>query len=640
MKIALILILTLATVANGQHYTTLKTTGRSAAGAYNEGLKLATTGEYAIAQGYFEMAIKADPQLIDAHLALGEVRSEQGNYTGAGHAYEAAVALSADYSPLVFYKLGQLYWNLQQYDRSVEHLERYLSIGGITQKNKSAASKLLERARFASTAVKNPVPFNPIPLGDAVNSEADEYFPTLTADGETLIFTRNEAAFPGDENFYKTQWKKGIWEKAVPLQGVNTTDNEGAQAISPDGTWLVFTACNRQGDGAQGSCDLYWSQEKNGTWSKPVPFSSTINSPHWDSQPTISADGKSIIFSSRRPSGLGREDLWITRRLPNNKWTSPTNLGHPINTGGMEQTPFLHPDGQTLYFCSDSLPGMGGKDLYVTRLQPDTTWSLPQNLGYPINTPQDEVALSVSLDGKTAFFSSNRPGSRKIDIYSFELPPNARPKPVTYAKVIVREALSGQLLSAQLEFVNLNSGQSLVKVHTRQDGTALACLPSGSRYALQVKKERYLFHSEHFDLSDSSTFFQPFLLTVELSKIPDSTETAGNAPPVVLRNVFFTSGSAHLEPASVTELNSLSSLLQQNRWLKIQLNGHTDDVGSDADNLTLSEARARAVMAYLTAKGIEPQRLRAVGFGETKPLLSNETAGGRAKNRRTEFELW
>ncbi len=627
--------------AQAQTYTTVKTTKEKALNAYNEGKNEAGRSQYAVALGYFERAIKEDKQFIDAHLALADTQLDLGNYTGAKKSFENALALDTLYAPLAFFRLAQTEWELNEFDAAAQHLRNYLNSKSKNIKNKADARRLLASALFASAAVKNPVPFNPQSLGAAINTPDDEYFPTLTADGETLLFTRNESGFMGDENFYRSKKVAGVWQKAEPLEGVNTSDNEGAESISPDGTWLVFTACNRTGDGSQGSCDLYWSQEKANGWTKPAPFSNTINSSAWDSQPSISADGKSIIFSSRRPGGKGKEDLWITRRNPNGKWTKPVNLGMPVNTGGVEQTPFFHPDGQTLYFCSDSLPGMGGQDLYMTRLQPDSSWSTPLNLGYPINTSKDEVAMTVSLDGKTAYFATNRPGSQKIDIYTFELPQYARPKPVTYAKVEVRDWSNDNPLSARLDFIDLKTGLTYVSVSTRKDGTALACLPSGAEYALRVNKDRYFFHSENFNLTDTSSYQKPYLLKVALQPIPDSTATPVKGAPIILRNVFFATGSAELAPASAAELDYVVRMLQQLSWLRIQINGHTDQVGTDAANQTLSEARAKAVYNYLINKGIASERLRYKGFGESKPLSSApDTEEGRSQNRRTEFEVW
>ena len=394
------------------------------------------------------------------------------------------------------------------------------------------------------------------------------------------------------------------------------------------------------GDGSQGSCDLYWSQLKAEGWTQASPFSNVINSANWEAQPTISANGKTIIFSSNRPGGRGKIDLWQTSRQANGKWTKPENLGPLLNTGGEDQTPFLHPDGQTLYFTSDSLPGMGGKDIYFSRRQPDGQWGAPQNLGYPINTKGEDVMLTVSLDGRTAYYATNRPGGQgRLDIYSFELPEYARPRPVTYARAKVVDAVTGYPIVAKVDFIDLKTGQSYVSALTKKDGSTLVCLPAGTDYALNVSKEKYLFYSENFNLVEAATFDQPFSLNIDLQPIgTDSAATGGK--PIVLRNVFFETGSAELMPSSATELDRLATLLTESPTLRIQINGHTDNVGDDRSNLTLSENRARAVLNYLVEKKVPAERLRSKGFGETKPMETNDTPEGRARNRRTEFVVW
>jgi outer membrane protein OmpA-like peptidoglycan-associated protein len=625
-----------------QSYTTVKTTTSGALSAYKEGMhQLRDQGEYAIAQGYFEKALKEDPLFIDARLDLAHTYALQRNYFKAKQYFGEAIAQDSLYEPLVYFEVAKAEWVLDQFAEAVPHLEAFLHSHPKNPKTRSAASHLLANARFAAYAVKNPVAYQPKSVGGGINTAKDEYFPSLTADGETMVFTRNDGE---DENFYRSVLKDSVWQTAEPLDGVNTALNEGAEAISPDGTWLVFTGCNRKGDGSLGSCDLYWSQERSNGWTKPAPFSATINSSEWDSQPSISADGKTMVFSSRRPGGFGKEDLWFTTRQNGGKWTVPKNLGPSINTGGVEQTPFLHPDGQTLYFCSDSLPGMGGYDLFCVRKTPDGSWGTPQNLGYPINTKQDEVALTVSLDGKTAYFATNMKAGGKrgnLDIYSFELPEAVRPQPVTYVKVHVRDAVSGNNLSAKLEMTDLKTGQSYVTVNTRKDGTALACLPAGKDYAMNAVKDGYFFHSENFNLVDSATFTHPFLLEVALQQIPDSLSfVAGNkeaGKAIALRNVFFETGSAELIPKSTAELDRLVEMLKQAGYLRIQINGHTDNVGNKSSNQTLSEARAKSVVDYLVAHGIAADRLRAKGYGETQPVETNNTVEGRARNRRTEF---
>lgn len=635
----LFFILFAATLA-AQNYHTAATAPEKALRAYHEGRAHAGKGEAGIALGYYEKAVRLDSLFIDARLALANNYIDLRDFFRAETAFEDAIALDSLYAPGAYWLLSQVEWQLDKYAEAAGHADTYLRRGPKNDKLRREAEHLRASARLAAEAVKRPVPFNPQNLGPGVNTELNEYFPSVTADGAYLIFTRDDAGeFFGDENFYRSAWKDSAWQPAEPLTGVNTNLNEGAQAISPDGTWLVFTACNRDEVFPRGSCDLYWSQEKKDGWTKPAPFSKAINSADWDSQPTISADGKTIIFSSRRPGGRGQEDLWFTSRQANGSWSKPQNLGPNINTGGKEQTPFLHPDGSTLYFSTDSLPGMGGSDLYFSRRQADGAWGPAQNLGYPINTKAHETALTVSLDGRTAYYATNRKGGRGgLDIYSFELPDYARPQAVTYARVRVTDANTGQILAAKVEITDLKDNQPYANAFIRKDGTALVCLPAGREYALNVTHPGYFFHSENFNLVGTATFEKPFQLDVALLPIPTAESAPVPGKAIALRNVFFETGSAALLPASTAELDRLAKLLEENPTLRIQLNGHTDNVGADAANQTLSENRARAVYDYLVGKGIAAERLRYKGFGESKPIETNDTPEGRARNRRTEFE--
>ncbi len=641
MRILLLLLLPFLT--NAQKFHTTETTNDRALSSYREGMREASFGSSstAIAQGFFEKAVKADPLFIEARLALADTHRSSRSFFKAREEFLNAIELDSTYRPMAFLILAEVEWELDMYEDCARHAASYLNSNPINPGKIKSARKWIERAQFAASAVKNPVPFNPVSLGSGINTADMEYFPSLTADGSTMIFTRRVGL---DENFYSSTFKDGIWEKAVPVDGVNTSQNEGAQAISPDGSWLVFTACNREKDGSQGSCDLYWSQLKNGAWTTPTPFSSAINSPDWEAQPTIGADNRTIIFCKANSRDGSRISLWQTSRQQGGKWSKPEKLPEQINVGGRIIAPFLHPDGQTLYFASDSLPGMGASDLFFVRKQPDGSWGAPVNLGYPINTKGSEEMLVVSLDGKQAYFAANRSGGAGgLDIYSFEMPENARPRPVTYARARITDAVTGNPLTAKADFIDLKTGLSFVSSNSKSDGTVLVCLPAGKSYALNVSKDGYLFYSENFDLLESATAAKPFELDIAL--IPFVTDTVTGEvkamkKPIALRNVFFESGSSDLKPESASELDRLAELLDKNPLLKIQINGHTDNVGNDESNMVLSEKRAKAVYDYLVTRQINLQRLRFKGYGETKPIDSNDTPEGRSRNRRTEFEVW
>ncbi|MFN4257148.1 MAG: OmpA family protein [Saprospiraceae bacterium] len=632
-----------------QKFTTTATTSKKARSAYEDGIIYDNRNELEKAAEKFAQAIGHDSVFVEAWLELGLGQAKLRNFAAAETNLETALAIAPDYRPRNWLTLAEIEFQQDKFTEAAEHAERFLRFKFDSPKMRREAARLAENARFAAEAVKNPVPFEPQNVGSGINSAADEYLPSLTADGETMIFTRLDGGY--DENFYASQRDSaGIWQVATPLTDINTSDNEGAEAISADGTWLVFTACNRRGDGSQGSCDLYWSQQKGRGWTPPQPFSATINSRAWDAQPCISADGKTLIFSSERPGGQGGKDLWSATRVAG-KWTAPQNLGAAVNTLGEEQCPFLHPDGQTLYFTSDGLPGMGNNDLYLSRRQPDGAWGKPENLGFPINTKASEGTLTVSLDGRTAYFAANKPGGAgKNDIYSFDLPLAARPQPVTYVRARVRDAATGKPIVAKVEFVDLAApAQPFASANTRSDGSFLVCLPVGKSYALNVSKKDYLFASENFNLTETATAAKPFLLDINLQAIGSQPVVPGEKPagdlpkagkPVVLRNVFFETGSAALRPESTVELSRLAELLTENPALKIQINGHTDGDGDDASNQKLSENRAQAVLEFLARKGVAAERLRARGFGESAPVAPNDTPEGKAQNRRTEFEVW
>jgi len=620
-----------------QHaFNTTKTTPSKALKLFTEAKNAIQLGDVAGAIRKYKKSIELDSSFIDAYIYLGGAHQRAQNWAEAEQALEKALQLSPSYEISVYALLGSVEWEQDKFGEAWQHLHYFLESGEGSDRDRAELKRIYKNAQFAAKAITSPVPFLPQRLGNGINTLADEYFPMLTADGNTMIFTRRDG---DDENFYQSQFQSE-WSIAQPLNGINTSWNEGAQAISPDGSWIVFTACDRKNDGAQGGCDLYWSQLKADGWTKPVPFSSTINSPAWESQPTISADGKTILFSSNRPGSVGGRDLWETNRLPGGKWSTPANLGPQINTPDSEAFPFLHPDGQTLYFSSNGHPGMGGDDLFLSRKQPDGSWGTPINLGYPINTKQNEVNLVTSLDGKTAYYSAPAaPQNPNIDIFQFELPTNLRPKPVTYAKAKVTDATTGQALVAKVEFTNLHTGETYVVANTKKDGTFLVCLPAGQNYALQVTKKGYLFHSEHFELSaNTNNALNPFILTIPLKSLPDS--TLSSTTTVILKNVFFDSGLSLLKPESNTELKTLVTLLNENPTLRLKIIGHTDNVGDPKSNLKLSTDRAVAVKTFLINHGIAEQRLIALGLGATAPIQTNETEEGRAANRRTEIETF
>ena len=628
-------------------YTTLKTADKRALKNYDRALTMIELGYMEQAFQLMARAVETDSFFVDAYFQMAAIRHDQGMLAESEQLFEQALAIAPTYKTTPWLQLAITEWRQDKFDEAEAHFREYLALDPPNARDVAMAQDYLERCAFSAEAMRNPVPFAPRKLGPEINTERDEYLPSFTADGHTLIFTRVVEGRLINEDFYRSrQGEDGSWEEARPIDRVNTEENEGAQTVSADGRQLIFTACNRAG--GLGRCDLYFTEFKWGAWTDVQNLGPPVNTGAWESQPSLSADGRALYFASDRPGGKGGIDLWVSFRQPDGSWGTPQNLGDSLNTSGDEQGPFIHPDGQTLYFMSDGHPGMGGADIYFSRLREDGAWSAPVNMGYPINSNSDEGLLVVSLDGQTAYFASNRKdldptydGRRpSYDLYAFDLYEAARPAPVTYVKASVRDAETRRPLIAGVEFTDLGTGQTAVSSVTAEDGQFLIVLPQGKNYALNVTKEGYLFFSEHFELKALHSAEEPFLLEIDLQPIPDGALTAEQEVPVVLKNVFFAFGSAELLPESVTELELLRELLEANPDLRIQINGHTDDVGSDADNQLLSEQRAKAVYTYLVEQGIAKDRLRYKGFGESRPVGTNETEAGRQQNRRTEFVVF
>ncbi|HEX7585399.1 MAG TPA: OmpA family protein, partial [Prolixibacteraceae bacterium] len=483
-----------------------------------------------------------------------------------------------------------------------------------------------------------------INLGPNINSEDDEYWPSITVDGKTLIFTRlvgSKAATSqqrslAQEDFYTSQLVNNVWQPCEPLSSINTIYNEGAQTISTDGKLLFFTACTRS-DG-RGSCDIYFSRNKAGKWSVPQNAGEPVNSPAWESQPSISANGETLYFVSNRKGGKGGMDIWKCNLKGFSQWGmpiwgNPVNMGDSINTPGNEMSPFIHSDGKTLYFASDYWPGLGGYDIFYSRQKNDSVWTQPQNIGYPINSYKDEQGLVVDASGKNAYYSSDRPGSKGMDIYSFELYKVARPSPVTYIKGKVVYEDTGAPICAKVELIDLENSKSVIKGESCwEKGEFLMCLPLGKEYAFNISKEGYLFYSDNFQLKEKKDIIDPYILEIKMKKI----KLGGT---VILRNIFFETGKYDLLPESKVELQKLTDFLNLNKTLIIEIEGHTDNVGSEEMNQKLSESRAQEVYTYLVNNGIEEQRMKYSGYGLSRPISSNETDEGRALNRRTEFKI-
>jgi len=587
--------------------------------------------DYDGAIGFLKEAVIVDPSFQMAYLQLADVYKLTRSYELAKASYIKALAIAGTKTDARnYFSLADAELHTGDYSNAGKHFRMFKEqYQGKDQDFVKKADKYILDCDFSVIAVQHPEKYQPANLGKAINTQDREYFPALTADGLSLIFSRT---VDGNEDFYVSKRSDKQWQTAVPLSNkINTPQNEGAQSISPDGMYLFFTGCNRE-DGF-GSCDLYVSHKNGDEWAAPFNLGATVNSPSWDSQPAVSPDGYTLYFVSNRPGGIGGYDLWKTSLNAEGEWSKPVNLGPDINTIYDENTPFVHPDGKTLYFSSNGWPGLGDMDIYYSRAQDNGKWGKPINMGYPINTFNEETGLTVNPEGNLGMFSSVlKDGLGDMDIYSFDMPAAAKPSPITYVKGVVRDKDTRNFLEARVQVVNVKTKETRFNDYTSPaNGEFLAVMPLGGIYAFNAMADGYLFYSDNFEPSGAEKG-KPYVLEIYLEKL----KPGGN---VILKNIFFDTNKFELLPSSLTELGSLLQLLQANKTIAIEIQGHTDNIGNAVDNQKLSVQRAKAVYDYLSTNKIDTERLSFKGFGATVPIAKNDSPEGRQKNRRTTFQI-
>lgn len=617
---------------------------------YNLGMQYFKSGDFGSAIEQFKKVEKKYPDYSDNLMFLATSYRSLKNYDEALKYYEFAQEAKPEIRTNIDFEIGGMAFDFGKYAIATAIFKKLLSKTKNDIKLSTKAKKWYAQSIFADKAVKNPVKFNPVNLGININSKDLEYFPSLSADEETMVFTRRENLSIANEDFYYSAIKEEDWNKAFPLEALNTSNNEGAQSITYDGKKVFFSAKDRRN--GYGNFDIWMTEFKSGKWTTPKNLGANINTKNWESQPSISADGKTLIFTSVRNEGIGGYDLYSST-FEDGKWTKAKNLGKGINTKKNDQSPFLHQDGETLYFNSNGHIGLGKADLYMAHKKEDGNWSIPKNLGYPINTKDEELSLVVAARGNYAYFSSDREdGYGALDIYKFELDEKIKPKPLSYLKCVVKDAISKKRINAEILLATTDNPEKEINVLAKaKDKSSMTLIKADKDYICNITKKGYLFYSDFFSVEENPDG-EPYILEIFLQPIeeepivkedPVTTDPDVVVPEigeaVVLNNIFFESGSAELMSASVVELNTLYNLLQDNPQIKIRINGHTDSVGTEDDNLILSDDRAKSVVDYLLSKGAAPNRLSYLGFGEAIPIASNNSPEGRKLNRRTEFEI-
>jgi outer membrane protein OmpA-like peptidoglycan-associated protein/Tol biopolymer transport system component len=601
-----------------------------------------------LAEKNFKKALETDANFIEAAIGLANLYQVTNHHDEAIVFFKRAIEINPKFFPNNFYFLSLSQLAIGEYGEAKTNLEVFLKFERINPNTKENAVKQLRNATFGAEAVKSPKPYKLVNVGEGINTGMNEYFPSVTVDGDWFLFTRGvtDAQYPGYENedFYMSQKQNGIWQTAQPIREINSIGNEGAPTLSADGTIMFFASCaNEFGDyGAQdrkgyGSCDIFYAQKINGRWTKPKNAGPSINTNHWETQPSFSSDGKSLYFIRGiiNRGGIKDQDIYVSTLDESGRFSPAVKLPGKVNTSGKEESVFIHPDNQTLYFSSDGHPGMGGLDIFMSKRQPNGEWGEAINLGYPLNTLAEDNSFLVYPNGKYAFKASDQKGGfGGLDIYQFELPEELKPERMTYVKGKVYNAKTKESLESSFELYDLETQLQVTQSYSQKNGEFLVTLTANKNYMVNVNKSGYLFYSDNFSLKgESASVDKPFQLDIPL-------EPLDVGSTVELKNIFFEVNKWELKPESRSELNKLISFLTQNKTVRIELSGHTDNTGDKKLNETLSHNRAKAVYDFLIIEGkVAPERLTYKGYGDTKPKVPNDTPENKARNRRTEFSI-
>jgi len=609
---------------------------------------------------YMAKALDRDANFIEAHLLKAELHEYLMQYDEAIDHYQKALAINPNYlrSGVTYFYLGNLQHAQGDYDGAIKNLDIYLSNRNANPQLQQKATMIRANAAFAKNAIANPLPFDPVNVGPGINTENPEYFPTITVDGETILFTRRikdgrvQGRFKEQEDFFVSQLEDKRWQNATPMPvNVNTVNNEGAPTIAADGRTLIFVGCADQfgsygeNRGGRGSCDLFITKKLGSRWTDPQNLPGTLNTIHWETQPSLSSDGKTLYFirGIRGRNATNNSDIYVSHLQANGEWSTAQRLPDHINTPDREESVMIHPDGKTLYFASRGHIGMGGSDLYVTRMNENGEWSKPENLGYPINTRYDENSLMVGPDGEVAFFASDREGGYgDLDIYYFLMPESMRPTKTLYFEGFVYDVNTKNPVPGKFQLIDLSTGKEVI--YSEADpltGEFTVSLPVNREYALNVSYPGYAFYSENFNMTEPEGLEA---VHKDVPLIPLSSETSGG---ITLANVFFDLDKATLRKRSFVELDKLVTFMVENPDVKVEIGGHTDSRGNN--NQILSENRAKAVLDYVVAKGVNAERLTSKGYGSTKPIFTDsqieamntekEKEAAHQKNRRVEYMI-
>ncbi len=624
---------------------------------------------YAQALPHFLAAQGFNPNNAALNVKIGDCYLNTATKTAALPYLQKAAKLDVTADARTHYLLARALHLSAKWREAMAEYQLAQPVGSNTRNGDAGAitandlQRRLQECRNGQQLMAHPVRVFIDNAGPELNSTDSDYGPVISADEATILITSRRAGSTGGkkdpagdgyfEDIYQATWRGKAWSPATNLGApVNTDDHNATVGLAPDGQrMLVYVGSN--------GGDLLETTLGGNSWDRPRRLNSRINTNSHESSASYSPDGRLLYFVSDREGGAGSSDIYKVDLEGKN---TLVGLGAAINTAYGEEGVFMAPDGKTLYFSSEGHNSMGGYDIFKSVYE-HGKWSTPENLGWPINTPDDDVFFVTSASGRHGYYSSDRPGGLGAkDIYRITfLGPEKQPllseedqllasrlapvkqavlapavavatAQVTILKGTVTDDATKQPLDAAIDLIDNTSGQTIATFRSNAtSGKYLVSLPSGTNYGIVVRQDGYLFHSENFDLPAGAAFAE-VVKDIPLKKLEVGTV-------IVLRNIFFDTGRTSLRPESTAELERLQKLLTETPALKLEMAGHTDNVGEAAANQSLSQRRAQAVVAYLTQHGIAAARLSAAGYGETQPVAPNATKLGRQLNRRTEFKV-
>jgi len=599
---------------------------------------------------FLREALELEPDYVEANFMLAEeliktARVEGQSFKNAEKYLQIVLNNCPDYSPYTYFYLAQIRYGERKYTECAQLLDQFMKNVDLIKKDEdyNLAEQMKKSAKNLAEIFENPRPFNPVSVAE-VSTKDDEYLAVISPDNELLLFTRRLERKKLDDLTPRTveefSYAKRIGDNLFEVgrafgHPFNLGDHYGGASLTPDNKHMYLTICKPYN--GRVNCDIYVSDFINGQWTEPKNLGPNINTPDgWEAQPTISADNKTLYFASARAGSKGM-DIYKAERDATGNWGPAQNVGPPINTDGNEKSPFLHSDSQTLYFSSDGHPGVGKYDIFYVKTDEKGKWNKPKNLGYPINSEEDEVGFFVSTDGKLGYFSSNSikgPEAKGgYDIFSFELYKEAQPEQVVFIKGEVKTSEGTPPENAIVEIKNPETKQKATFEVDANDGkyVAVVAVKKPEQLTITVKQPNMAFQSQLVKVEPGNPY-KPVVANAEISEL----KVGGTYR---LNNINYKTNSAELTKESLLILDELINFLNENPNIKLAIHGHTDDVGNDAANLALSTDRAFSVTQYLQEKGISKDRLQFKGFGETKPLVPNTSEANRAINRRTEFVI-